>query len=99
MFWYQIYDTEIFADSCSLFIVFPFLSAFIAANAVLSQRTDQDYFFHPRQRKALAEAISNLWNSCFWLTASPYDNLHSTLANVEQGLERASVLGYSSEDV
>ncbi|KAL1914909.1 uncharacterized protein VTP21DRAFT_7825 [Calcarisporiella thermophila] len=75
------------------------LIAFIAANAVLSQRTDQDYFFHPRQRKALAEVIHNLWNSCFWLTASPHENLHGALSNVEQGLARASHLGYSDEDV
>jgi hypothetical protein len=38
----------------------------IILNAVQSQRTDQDYFFHPRQRKPLAELVSNMRQSSFY---------------------------------
>ena len=38
----------------------------IIFNSVQSQRTDQDYFFHPRQRKALIELVSNLRQASFF---------------------------------
>ncbi|KAK3392914.1 P-loop containing nucleoside triphosphate hydrolase protein [Podospora didyma] len=41
-------------------------SMMIIFNAVQSQRTDQDYFFHPRQRKALLELVSNLKQATFF---------------------------------
>jgi len=38
----------------------------IIFNAVQSQRTDQDYFFHPRQRKSLLQLVHNLRQSSFF---------------------------------
>ncbi|KAG0338524.1 hypothetical protein BG000_003814 [Podila horticola] len=40
--------------------------ALIQANAVLTQREDQDYFFHPSNLKHLRQVIDNLNNGCFW---------------------------------
>jgi hypothetical protein len=41
-------------------------SMMIIFNAVQSQRTDQDYFFHPRQRKALMQLVYNLRQASFF---------------------------------
>ncbi|QUC18769.1 uncharacterized protein UV8b_03010 [Ustilaginoidea virens] len=38
----------------------------IIFNSVQSQRTDVDYFFHPRQRKSLLEIVHNLKQSSFF---------------------------------
>ncbi|KAL2024202.1 hypothetical protein VTK56DRAFT_9358 [Thermocarpiscus australiensis] len=47
-------------------LVLNLFSMMIIFNAVQSQRTDQDYFFHPRQRKALIELVSNLRQASFF---------------------------------
>jgi hypothetical protein len=47
-------------------LVLNIFSMMIIFNAVQSQRTDQDYFFHPRQRKALLELVSNLRQASFF---------------------------------
>ncbi|EGY22905.1 uncharacterized protein VDAG_04343 [Verticillium dahliae VdLs.17] len=41
-------------------------SMVIVANAVLSQRTDADYFFHQRNRKFLLQLVHNLKQACFF---------------------------------
>ncbi|KAI6785612.1 uncharacterized protein J7T54_005946 [Emericellopsis cladophorae] len=41
-------------------------SMMIISNAVQSQRTDQDYFFHPRQRSSLMQIGSNLKQASFF---------------------------------
>lgn len=41
-------------------------SMMIILNSVQSQRTDQDYFFHPRQRKNLLQLVHNLRQSSFF---------------------------------
>lgn len=41
-------------------------SMIIIFNAIQSQRTDQDYFFHPRQRKFLMQLVSNLRQASFF---------------------------------
>lgn len=41
-------------------------SMMIAFNAVQSQRTDQDYFFHPRNRKSLLQLVLNLRQASFF---------------------------------
>ncbi|CAK7200570.1 hypothetical protein SEUCBS139899_003268 [Sporothrix eucalyptigena] len=38
----------------------------IVFNAVQSQRTDQDYFFHPKQRPALLRLLSNIRQATFF---------------------------------
>ncbi|KAK4127048.1 helicase-like protein [Parathielavia appendiculata] len=47
-------------------LVLNLFSMMIIFNAVQSQRADQDYFFHPRQRKALLELVSNLRQASFF---------------------------------
>lgn len=47
-------------------LVLNLFSMMIIFNAVQSQRTDQDYFFHPRQRRALIELVSNLRQASFF---------------------------------
>ncbi|KAK3330772.1 P-loop containing nucleoside triphosphate hydrolase protein [Apodospora peruviana] len=47
-------------------LVLNLFSAMIIFNAVLSERKDQDYLFHPRQRKALTELVSNLRQASFF---------------------------------
>ncbi|SPN96776.1 related to DNA repair protein rad8 [Cephalotrichum gorgonifer] len=41
-------------------------SMMIVLNSVQSQRTDRDYFFHPKQRRALMELVHNLRQSSFF---------------------------------
>lgn len=45
----------------------------IAVNAVTSERRDQDYMFHPRNRKHLSRTISNLRQAGFWWAGSEAD--------------------------
>lgn len=47
-------------------LVLNLFSMMIIFNAVQSERKDQDYFFHPRQRKALIELVSNLKQASFF---------------------------------
>lgn len=41
-------------------------SMMIVLNSVQSQRTDRDYFFHPKQRRALLELVHNLRQASFF---------------------------------
>lgn len=41
-------------------------SMMIIFNAVSSQRTDQDYFFHPKNRKSMVELVHNLRQAIFF---------------------------------
>lgn len=67
-------------------------SMMIIFNAVQSQRTDQDYFFHPRQRKALIELVSNLRQASFFGGSffSP-DEIHKAIATAENFLKEGKV--------
>lgn len=42
--------------------------SFVALNAVLSERTDEDYFFHRSNMRELRAVVANLWQSLFWHT-------------------------------
>ncbi|KAI9095934.1 SNF2 family N-terminal domain-containing protein [Phlyctochytrium arcticum] len=69
----------------------------IGANAILSEREHQDYFFHPSQGKALREVIQNLFASTFWYAPSSLIPLViSTLQNVRNGLVDRS---FSDQDL
>ncbi|KAH7375950.1 SNF2 family N-terminal domain-containing protein [Plectosphaerella cucumerina] len=67
-------------------------SATIIFNAVQSQRTDVDYFFHPKQRRALMEAVQNLQQASFFggVFFSP-DSLTSALKTAKKFLEDKKV--------
>ncbi|EJT81237.1 hypothetical protein GGTG_01221 [Gaeumannomyces tritici R3-111a-1] len=41
-------------------------SMMVISNAVQSQRTDQDFFFHPRQRKSLLQLLANVKQATFF---------------------------------
>jgi len=58
-------------------------SMMIIFNSVQSERTDVDYFFHPRQKKALSELVRNLRQACF------YGGVFWSAADIRQSLEVA----------
>ncbi|KAI8822029.1 SNF2 family N-terminal domain-containing protein [Fimicolochytrium jonesii] len=61
--------------------------AFIGANAVLSEREHQDYFFHANNAKPLKDVINNLQLSCFWFADPEFiSQLHTALNNVTHAL-------------
>ncbi|KAI1320294.1 hypothetical protein EDD11_001509 [Mortierella claussenii] len=77
--------------------------ALIQANAVLTEREDQDYFFHPSNRKHLARVIENLKDGCFWYPGgNKYQKqLVETLENVQRGMQKHVESGevkYPGED-
>ncbi|KAF9132843.1 hypothetical protein BGX30_012507, partial [Mortierella sp. GBA39] len=77
--------------------------ALIQANAVLSEREDQDYFLHPSNRTLLTKVIENLKDGCFWyLGGIGYkDRVVDSLNNVMKALEKDDLSGgtkYSQED-
>ncbi|KAI8053099.1 SNF2 family N-terminal domain-containing protein [Syncephalis plumigaleata] len=65
----------------------------------LNARVDRDYFFHPINRKPLAESIANLWQSCFWFMPAKLDHLHEAIRHARNGLDRAEERGYSDTDI
>ncbi|KAF9302757.1 hypothetical protein BGZ74_004881 [Mortierella antarctica] len=73
--------------------------ALIQANAVLTQREDQDYFFHPSNRKHLRQVIDNLNNGCFWYSGGEnYATLlRETIQLSERGVEAA--VKYPPDDI
>lgn len=78
--------------------------ALIQANAVLTERVDQDYFFHPSNRKHLARVVENLKDGCFWyLGGNDYKNqLRSALKHVQRGIQKHRETDggkYSDQDV
>ncbi|KAI9592486.1 SNF2 family N-terminal domain-containing protein [Syncephalis fuscata] len=68
-------------------------------NAVLTERAERDYFFHPANRKPLGEMISNLWRSCFWFVPTILGRLNEAIHHAEKGLARAEARGYSEADI
>ncbi|KAL2266639.1 hypothetical protein VTJ83DRAFT_5991 [Remersonia thermophila] len=73
-------------------------SMMIIFNAVQSQRTDQDYFFHPRQRSALSQLVSNLRQASFFGGAffSP-NEIRKAVKTAEEFLEEGKI-PISTED-
>ena len=73
--------------------------AMVASNAVLSQRCEQDYFFHPSQVKARDEVVRNLLLSAFHFTGTSVEEVLYTLRFAEEGLQEQVKRKYSKEDV
>jgi hypothetical protein len=79
-------------------LVLNLFSMMIIFNAVQSQRTDQDYFFHPRQRKALVELVSNLRQASFF-GGSFFSAAQIRMAiDTAEGFLREGKVPISSED-
>ncbi|KAH7634143.1 hypothetical protein SMAC4_00304 [Sordaria macrospora] len=70
----------------------------IIFNAVLSQRTDQDYFFHKTQRKHLGDLVSNLRQTSFFGGQFfPKSDTLQAIAKAEQFLDEG-VVSITAED-
>lgn len=67
-------------------------SMMIISNAVQSQRTDRDYFFHPRNRKNLLELVNNLRQASFFggFFFSP-EEIRKAVQTADEFLEDGSV--------
>ena len=75
------------------------ITAMIASNAILTQRCEQDYMFHPSQTKYRDEVIRNLMLSTFHFTGTSVKLVLEGLGYAEEGLEKQVKRGYSKEDV
>ena len=75
------------------------ITAMIASNAVLTQRCEQDYMFHPSQVKYRDEVVRNLLLSAFHFTGTSVDGVLETIKLAEEGLEKQVKRKYSKEDV
>jgi hypothetical protein len=71
----------------------------IASNAVLTQRCDQDYFFHPSQVKFRDEVVRNLMLAAFQFTGPSIQDVTESLKRSEIALAKAEEKGYAVEDV
>jgi hypothetical protein len=60
----------------------------INANAVTSERKDVDFLFHPGQRKALSELVSNLRAASFFWSGFSASDLMFTMGNTKRFLEK-----------
>ncbi|MCJ1233561.1 hypothetical protein MMC14_001519 [Varicellaria rhodocarpa] len=60
----------------------------LTANAVTSERADQDYMFHPSNRKALDELIRNLRQSGFYWTGFSANEVTETVRVSREYLKR-----------
>ncbi|KAK1139304.1 hypothetical protein N8T08_001075 [Aspergillus melleus] len=59
----------------------------LAVNAITSERKDQDYMFHPRNRKHLTTLIGNLRQAGFWWAGSEGD-LSGTIDTAQKYMEK-----------
>ncbi|RPD56352.1 hypothetical protein L226DRAFT_538078 [Lentinus tigrinus ALCF2SS1-7] len=72
------------------------LQATIAVNAVDSERTDQDYMFHPRNAGPLLETVANMTHTMFWHVVDTH--LDERLRNAQRCLEKLDRRNGSPED-
>lgn len=75
------------------------ITALIASNAVLTQRCDQDYFFHPSQIKFRDEVVRNLVLAAFHFTGTSVQSVIEAIQRAETGLQKAQERRYSDDDV
>jgi len=75
------------------------LTSLIALNAVLTQRCDQDYFFHVSQLKARDEVVRNLMLAAFHFTGPAMNTVMEAIVRGERALDKWEEKGYSQEDL
>ena len=63
----------------------------IVVNAVTSERKDNDYFFHPRQRKSLQLLVSNMRQASFFWSNFATDHVQNTINVGKTFLEKGEV--------
>ena len=66
-------------------------SMMIVSNAVTSERKDADYLFHPRQRKALNQLVSNLRQASFHWSGYTTEDVQVTVDLAKKFLEKGDV--------
>jgi SNF2 family DNA or RNA helicase len=66
-------------------------SMMVISNAVTSERKDADYFFHPRQRKALLQLVSNLRQASFFWSGFETEHVRNTVEIAKKFLEEKKV--------
>ncbi|KAI1922086.1 hypothetical protein LOZ65_003592 [Ophidiomyces ophidiicola] len=60
----------------------------LTVNAITSERTDQDYMFHPRNRKYLSVTINHLRQAGFWWCGSEKADVEATLNIARNYMEK-----------
>lgn len=72
----------------------------LTVNAVTSERVDEDYMFHPKNRKQLNALINNLRHSGFYWTGMAPEDIEKTSKISSAYLEKqqAEILGCSETD-
>jgi hypothetical protein len=66
-------------------------SMMVTSNAVTSERRDADYFFHPRQRKALLQLVANLRQASFFWSGFESEHVRNTVEIAKKFLEEKKV--------
>jgi SNF2 family DNA or RNA helicase len=75
-------------------------SMMIIFNAVQSERKDQDYFFHERQRSALLQLVSNMKQASFFGGAFfPVETITGAVETAEKFLKEGKVQTSSADEV
>ncbi|KAI4127214.1 MAG: hypothetical protein LQ338_003333 [Usnochroma carphineum] len=69
----------------------------LAVNAVTSERVDQDYMFHPKNRASLNQLITNLRYSGFYWTAFTREETTQSIEVSRKYLENKSTSGQTEE--
>lgn len=59
----------------------------LTVNAVTSERRDEDYMFHPKNRKHLSVLISNLRHAFFWWTGFGKSDIESAVNHADEYLD------------
>ncbi|KAJ2809290.1 hypothetical protein H4R20_000193 [Coemansia guatemalensis] len=74
--------------------------AFFHINAILTERSGRDYFFHPENKKHLRQIVANLFLACFWFPISP-KHIQDGIMNGQRALElwEKGEKPYSTDDV
>lgn len=62
--------------------------AILGVNAITSERSDQDYMFHPRNRKHLSLTINNLRQAGFWWAGFDEKDISGTMDIAIQYLQK-----------
>ncbi|KAJ2479647.1 hypothetical protein IWW56_002960 [Coemansia sp. RSA 2131] len=74
--------------------------AFFHINAILTERTGRDYFFHPENKKHLRQIVANLFLACLWFSIRP-KHVHDGIENGQRALYlwKQGQKPYSLDDV
>ncbi|OAX84823.1 hypothetical protein ACJ72_00815 [Emergomyces africanus] len=62
----------------------------LTVNAITSERSDEDYMFHPKNRKHLAVLINNLRHSGFWWAGFEKQEIQKSVGFAQKYLENNS---------